>query len=481
MAPRGTSTLTSQVFADDDPLPNESAEERQARLQREQEAQARSNAIDEELNRQRIAEKKGPKCVKLLLLGKSTTLKNFQLMNSPKAFRTERASWRAVVQLNVVRSIRLILDAVTDAQNAVRPSGSPITDTPEYPPLTPEHLKLKMRLAPLQSVEDALLRKLAPPGTADNEATHLTPLTNLPGRKELAVYGAKQWKGAFGRLLTGGERTSLDGDAVNLEDPDEPSVVLNACRDDMIQLWNDPLIRQLLKAQKLRLEDMAGFPMTDGFSSFLDSIERVTALRYVPTDDDILRARIKTLGVSEHRFRLKAMSGNMVSHDWRIFDVGGARSVTIFVAAWVPYFDDIDAIIFLAPISCFDQVLAEDSAVNRLEDSILLWKSVVGHPLLKNTSIVLFLNKIDILKQKLQAGVKFADFVVSYGQRPNTYDSISGYLQKKFAGLHKTASPQPRPFYSHFTSVTDTQSTAIILGNIKDQIVQENLKSSGLV
>ena len=54
-------------------------------------------------------------------------------------------------------------------------------------------------------------------------------------------------------------------------------------------------------------------------------------------------------------------------------------------AAWAPYFDDMDAIIFLAPIrwvfqvanskdspplssylSCFDQVLEEDHRVNRL-------------------------------------------------------------------------------------------------------------------
>jgi hypothetical protein len=37
-----------------------------------------------------------------------------------------------------------------------------------------------------------------------------------------------------------------------------------------------------------------------------------------------------------------------------------------YAAAWVPYMDDVDAIIFLAPISCFDQVLAEDPKVNRL-------------------------------------------------------------------------------------------------------------------
>lgn len=36
------------------------------------------------------------------------------------------------------------------------------------------------------------------------------------------------------------------------------------------------------------------------------------------------------------------------------------------IAAWAPYFDDMNAIIFLAPISCFDQVLQEDPSVNRL-------------------------------------------------------------------------------------------------------------------
>lgn len=56
--------------------------------------------------------------------------------------------------------------------------------------------------------------------------------------------------------------------------------------------------------------------------SFLDSLDRVTAPRYVPTNgaffpcdcddidtdahsDDILRARLKTLGVSEYRFLVK--------------------------------------------------------------------------------------------------------------------------------------------------------------------------------
>jgi guanine nucleotide-binding protein subunit alpha len=142
-------------------------------------------------------------------------------------------------------------------------------------------------------------------------------------------------------------------------------------------------------------------------------------------------------------------------HDWRVFDVGGQRSLVSTCrvnevlaqltfsqrAAWVPYFDDMNAIIFLAPISCFDQVLQEDPSVNRLvrlissspffthsvcqADSFLLWKAIVSNPLLKKTELILFLNKCDILRAKLASGIRLADYIVSYGSRPNDFESAS--------------------------------------------------------
>jgi hypothetical protein len=63
--------------------------------------------------------------------------------------------------------------------------------------------------------------------------------------------------------------------------------------------------------------------------------------------------------------------------------------------------------------------------VNRLEDSVLLWKAVVSSELLAHTNLVLFLNKCDLLKAKLKSGVRFAASVVSYGDRPNDFDSVS--------------------------------------------------------
>lgn len=38
--------------------------------------------------------------------------------------------------------------------------------------------------------------------------------------------------------------------------------------------------------------------------SFLEDIGRVAALDYQPSDEDIVRARLRTTGVQEHRFKL---------------------------------------------------------------------------------------------------------------------------------------------------------------------------------
>ena len=40
----------------------------------------------------------------------------------------------------------------------------------------------------------------------------------------------------------------------------------------------------------------------DKLHSFLDAAERIAVSDYQPTDDDIIRARLRTLGVQEYRF-----------------------------------------------------------------------------------------------------------------------------------------------------------------------------------
>ncbi|TFY54430.1 hypothetical protein EVG20_g9707 [Dentipellis fragilis] len=159
-------------------------------------------------------------------------------------------------------------------------------------------------------------------------------------------------------------------------------------------------------------------------------------------------------------------AGPQSGSEWRIVDVGGSRFQRrkhAYTPTWAPFFDDVDAIIFLAPISCFDQVLAEDPKVNRLEDSVLLWKAVCSNKLLAHVDLVLFLNKCDLLARKLAGGVRLSRYVRSYADRENDVETASKYFRGKFSAIQRTYSPAPRKFYGFCTSVTDTVTTSGIL------------------
>lgn len=170
------------------------------------------------------------------------------------------------------------------------------------------------------------------------------------------------------------------------------------------------------------------------------------------------------MGVAEHIFDVN-IHGKAVT--WHLFDVGGARGQR---HSWVPYFDDANAIIFVAPVSAFDQVsafhaissasnlrtaqyfdvelhlqygvsiliafhplvltntlpqyLEEDPRTNRIDDSLQLFTQICSNALLKNVHLVLFLStpnicdvecwliqlfyldKTDLLRSKLDIGLK---------------------------------------------------------------------------
>ncbi|CCO33112.1 Guanine nucleotide-binding protein alpha-4 subunit [Rhizoctonia solani AG-1 IB] len=509
-------------------------------------------------------------------------------MYSPNAFHAERSSWRAVIYLNLARSVRRILDALDPA--SFLEDVEPPTPDPEQRPGTALSIRteeklahiseLRLRLQPLMLLEDQLNRTLAGDLSGnDLEPTRLGSYA-APHResgdkkdKEVAVRSGSTWKKALNTFK--GKRDD-DDDAYTWDDPNDPGHTIFALREDMLGLWRDPFVQDVLHKQRLQLEHTAGLlvslfivsarfhrnPALDAVApvlfgsppsslyirffsyrpihsppgnptfylhppqrnadpqlanSFLNDMERITERRYIPTDDDVLRARLKTLGVVEHHFALDRGAEKGV--DWRIYDVGGARGQR---HVWAPFFSDVNAIIFLAvriflyvrfrlrpdpiilplyitishpfhypnpappkqqqqPISAFDQMLAEDRRVNRIEDSIQLFKMMCGNKLLANVNIVLFLNKCDLLKKKLAAGIKVSKYVTSYGDRPNDYEHVSKYFRTKFGAIQRDYSVAPRELYVHLTSVTDTRATSAIIHNVRDIILRQNLKNSSLM
>ncbi|KII91425.1 hypothetical protein PLICRDRAFT_507933 [Plicaturopsis crispa FD-325 SS-3] len=462
------------------PPANETPEEKAEREAREAEAQRISDAIDEDLKKERAALKREKKIAKVLLLGqsesgKSTTLKNFRMQYTPAAWKAERASWRAVVQLNLVHSVNIILHALhaeMTGQQVASDDGeddsvpAPTADEAAELKFTEKHDLLKLRLRPLADIERDLKRKLGASAEELRERSNSQSATPFDSqvagasttrRKRMNEFTIHSWKNPL-------ERSSTESNSTQ-DKFDEATTVIAGCRDDMQSLWDDAVVRKVLVRRNIRLENTPGF--------FLDDLKRIANADYEPSDDDVVRARLRTMGVVEHRLRFE-----QAGYEWRLYDVGGSRTQR---AAWLPFFENVNAVIFLAPISCFNERLAEDSRVNRLEDSFLLWKSVCSSKLLAKATMVIFLNKCDLLDRKLRQGVKINKYLPSYGDRENNMPTVVKYLRQKVKDMLKQHSPEPRACYAYATSVTDTKATATTLSSVRDGILRGQLKQAEFV
>ncbi|KAF9530040.1 guanine nucleotide binding protein, alpha subunit [Crepidotus variabilis] len=459
---------------------SETPEEKKNRLKAEAEARKVSEMIDKQLEQERTQrlKKNGGK---ILLLGqaesgKSTVLKNFQLYFAPKAFQKEAELWRPVIHLNLVRSINFVISFVSSSRlpppredKARRPSNSS--------QLNPELRKLCIRLAPLRQVEEKLISLLsgrmvpARKGRSkrdsvdeDDVSVYSLPDSQKEPQKlpqEIAFPSNGGWKVNFTSMMGRGQSP------FEANEGDQATRILTTLTNDMVALWKDQSVQMLLKQAEIRLDEQPGF--------FLDQIKRIAHEAYVPQPDDILKARVTTFGPEEHTIVVE--SGPDSSKEWTIYDVGGSRSQR---AVWAQFFDDVNAVIFMAPMSGFNQVLAEDESINRLTDSLRIWQAICSNKLLADVEFILFLNKLDILETKLSSGIQFSSFVTSYTGKNET-KPVAKYLLEVFVSLHQQYSPKKRKIHPHLTCAVDTKATASIIGRIKDTVLVKILTDTKLL
>merc|ERR1711871_354424 len=75
---------------------------------------------------------------------------------------------------------------------------------------------------------------------------------------------------------------------------------------------------------------------------------------------------------------------------------------------WIHCFDNVQCVIFVAAASEYDQKLYEDESQSRMVEAITLFEQICNSKWFQNTSIILFLNKKDLLEQKLLSGKSLA-------------------------------------------------------------------------
>ncbi|XP_008403798.1 guanine nucleotide-binding protein subunit alpha-12 isoform X5 [Poecilia reticulata] len=220
-------------------------------------------------------------------------------------------------------------------------------------------------------------------------------------------------------------------------------------------LWMDAGIQE---AYTRRSE----FQLSESVKYFLDNLDRIGQLSYIPSKQDILFARKATKGIVEHDFVIKKIPFKMV-------DVGGQRSQR---QKWFQCFDGITSILFMVSSSEYDQVLMEDRRTNRLVESMNIFETIVNNKLFLNVSIILFLNKTDLLVEKIRIVDIRKNFPEFRGD-PRLLDDVQEFLVQSFSRKRRN---RGKPLFHHFTTAVDTENIRFVFHAVKDTILQENLK-----
>lgn len=134
------------------------------------------------------------------------------------------------------------------------------------------------------------------------------------------------------------------------------------------------------------------FQCPDSAAYFLNDIDRISSVGYVPSEQDILRTRVRTTGIVEAAWQYENIT-------FKMFDVGGQRNER---RKWIHCFDSVTAVIFVAALSEYDQNLYEDSQQNRMTEALALFEQISNSRWFLDTSIILFLNKKDLFEEKLK-------------------------------------------------------------------------------
>uniref|UniRef100_T1JBM3 Uncharacterized protein n=1 Tax=Strigamia maritima TaxID=126957 RepID=T1JBM3_STRMM len=225
----------------------------------------------------------------------------------------------------------------------------------------------------------------------------------------------------------------------------------------VVQLWGDLGIKTAFERRK-------EFQLSDAVKYFFDNLDRIADRDYIPSNQDILHARKATKGITEFVVSIKDIP-------FRFVDVGGQRSQR---HKWFQCFDSVTSILFLVSSSEFDQVILEDRVTNRLLESLNIFETIVNHRCFSEVSIILFLNKTDLLKQKLAKNdTNLSLYFPEFQGDSHNLASVQTYLLELFDGVRRD---RRKALFHHFTTAIDTDNITVVFNAVRDTILHNNLK-----
>ncbi|KAF4218155.1 hypothetical protein CNMCM8980_009933 [Aspergillus fumigatiaffinis] len=225
-------------------------------------------------------------------------------------------------------------------------------------------------------------------------------------------------------------------------------------RDAMREMWVDAGVQKAVSRGH-------EFALHDNLQYFFGSLDRLFKPGWLPDNQDMLQARLRTTGITETLFELGQMN-------FRMMDVGGQRSER---KKWIHCFEGVQCLLFMVALSGYDQCLVEDQNANQMHEAMMLFESLVNGEWFKRKPIILFLNKIDLFRGKLEFSPVSKHFP-DYNGSNSDFDAAARYFADRFRGINRIPD---REIYIHYTNATDTTLLKATMESVQDMIIQKNL------
>lgn len=243
---------------------------------------------------------------------------------------------------------------------------------------------------------------------------------------------------------------------VVLNKNDMEDVILTSEVVEAIKIcWNDPACRETYNRRGMK------YQLNDAADYFFENIDRFKMPDYQPTEQDILRTRVRTTGIEEAEFTI-------TDFHFKLIDVGGQRTER---RKWLHCFDNVTAVFYFVALNEYDMNLREDDS-NRMLDSLSLFEGVCNSPWFEDISFILLLNKADLFREKIKnvkLNVCFPDY-----DGTNDFEDTSNYIKDQFLATNRSQ----HDVFIHLLVAVDTNNVKFVFDATREALLSNALNKN---
>merc|ERR1712224_28869 len=195
-------------------------------------------------------------------------------------------------------------------------------------------------------------------------------------------------------------------------------------------------------------------------------IGRIQEDDYLPSEQDVLRCRVRTTGIVQTEFDI---DGNI----FQMYDVGGQRNER---KKWIHCFEEVTAVLFVGAVSAYDMVLYEDNTTNRVVEAVGLFDEICNSRWFKNTDIILFLNKKDLFEEKIMTSHICDHFPEFTGPKCDP-EAGAEFITNMFLNVNKTG----KKIIAHVVVGVDSENVGRVFNGVKQIILGGSMGGAGMM